>query len=160
MMIGEGVPREAQSHLVEPTEKPLRCADACHGMQLLACKIGSAASSSRIVEAMKTPVQQAHRKNGTTKSRRRRHGDSVENHSIHLRQARYRFAQGPRGQRPAVHHSALIEHGDLDVADQAIVLQTIVGKDHIAFGMRGKQGAGRRHPVAADEHRATAAASQ
>jgi hypothetical protein len=160
VMIGESMLGKTQPHRAQSIEEALRSTDAGYGVQFHPCQVGTAAFQQRIIEAMKALVSQSHRKHGSLKSRRWRHGDSVENHGIHLGQAHDRLAQGARGQTPAVHHPALVEHGDLDHAIQTIVLQTVIGKNQITVRMPGQKSAGRCHPVPADKDRTTAALRQ
>ena len=52
---------------------------------------------------------------------------------IDLVEPRRGLAQRPRRQQPAVAEAARgIDHGDLDVARQRVVLQAVVGDDHVA----------------------------
>ena len=82
-------------------------------------------------------------------------------HGVDLAQARRRLAQRPGGQQQAVAETArAVDHGDLDIAREAVVLQAVVADDDVAFGMRGEQRARGCNAVAADPDRAAAAARE
>src|SRR5450759_2181135 len=67
-------------------------------------------------------------------------GSRVDHPGIDL--ARRRLAQRPRGQQITSARAALTLHRNRDVAREAIVLQSIVEYQHVAFRMGGEQARG------------------
>ena len=74
-------------------------------------------------------------------------------------QARQRLAQGPGRKQATVAEAAhAIDHADLHVARQRVVLQAVIGDHHIAAGVEQQpRGSG---PIAADRHRHAGGADQ
>ena len=71
-----------------------------------------------------------------------------------------RLAQRAGRQRPAVAEAArAVDHGDFDVAREAVVLQAVVADDDVAFRVCGEQRAGGRGAVGADPDRAARCAA-
>ena len=69
-------------------------------------------------------------------------------------EARARLAQRAGGQHPAVADAAgLVDHRDLEVSLQRVMLQSVVGDDHVAIRMRREQCPRRGDAVAADPDR-------
>jgi hypothetical protein len=67
-------------------------------------------------------------------------GAAVHHHRIHLGKPGKRFPQGPGRQQAAVAEAALaIHHHDFHVPRQGVMLQPVVGQDHIDFGMESQQ---------------------
>ncbi len=122
MMVGKGMLDNVEPHRAQHVEEALWRTDASHRMQFPTDEIGNAAGGLRGAKAIKAFALQSHRKLGAPKSRRWRHGSSVEHQRIHLHQARQWFAQGPRRQAPAVHHAAVVEYGQFEIALQAVML--------------------------------------
>ncbi|TLD44951.1 MAG: hypothetical protein FAZ92_02784 [Accumulibacter sp.] len=85
---------------------------------------------------------------------------AIPDDCVRFAQALHRLAQGTRRQQPAVARAAPIEDHHFQRSLQAIVLQTIVGDDHIAVRMRCKQGMPGGNPIGADEHWHAAAPRQ
>lgn len=56
-------------------------------------------------------------------------------------------------QQPAVAHASFVEHGNVDVSTEPVVLQAIVGHDQIDLRVGLNQGPGRLYPVIVHEHR-------
>jgi hypothetical protein len=96
----------------------------------------------------------------SSKSRRWQHGAIVEYQGIDRSEARDRFAQRSRRQAPAVPQPARIEHHEFDIARQPVMLQAVVGKDHVAVRMGGEQGAAGGRAIPTDKHRTLAVARQ
>ena len=85
---------------------------------------------------------------------RRRAVPAVHDHRIDLAQARDGLAQRPRGQRQPVAEAPLaVDHRDLDVARERVVLQAVVAHEHVDLGMRFEQRARRGGPVGRDVDR-------
>ena len=81
----------------------------------------------------------------------RRRGDAL--------QPAQRFAQWPGRQQPAVAEAAgAVDHDDFHVACQAIVLQAVVGDQHVATSVQ--QQLRRRRTIAPHRHRHAAGADQ
>jgi hypothetical protein len=60
----------------------------------------------------------------------------VQHHRIDARQARDRFTQRTGRQQPAVAEAARVDHRDLEVAPQRVMLQAVVEHQHVALRMR------------------------
>ena len=65
-------------------------------------------------------------------------GAAAALNTVKSRRRAGRLAQWPGRQQPAVADAALVEQHDLDVARQRIVLQAVVGDDHVHFRMRSQ----------------------
>src|SRR6267142_3213866 len=70
------------------------------------------------------------------------------------------LAQGSGRQQKAVAEAAAVNHRNLEIAQQQVVLQPIVEYQHVNVIMRGAQGRGDSQAVRADPNRATAAAGE
>jgi len=53
-----------------------------------------------------------------------------------------------------------VDHGDLDVASQSVVLQPVIGDQHIAMRVDAEQAPSRVDPIDADPHRTAARAGK
>ena len=84
----------------------------------------------------------------------------VEHPLVGLQTQRQRLAQRPRRQQPAVADAAVVEDQQLGAAGQAVVLQAVVGHQHIDLGMCRAQRQRRRAAIAAHPHRHGAATVQ
>lgn len=158
MMIGKWMFGEFQGQAAEVVEESAGRADPSHRMQAKSRQISGIAMSLRLIETCKRSSRETHAEHRRPRSRRWRHGVFIQDHRIDLGQAANRLSQGPGGQEPAIHHAARIEHGELDIALKAIVLQAVIGQDDIACGMTLKQGPSRRRAVAPHEYRTSAIA--
>ncbi len=144
-----------QAKRVQMGEEARRIADSGQRMQPLAGKFGRCAAVCRIVEAVEARALEVHAKNRNTGNRDRT--AAVEDKGSGSAHAADRLTQRTRRQRPAIHHAASVADNDLDIARQAVVLQAVVRKNHVAIGMRRQQRPRRRDAVAADKNRATGA---
>ena len=62
------------------------------------------------------------------------------------------LAQRSRGQQPAIAEAArAVDDGDLDAPRQAVMLQSVVGQDHVAPRMPGEERPAGSDPVAGDD---------
>ena len=62
------------------------------------------------------------------------------------------LAQRARGQQPAIAEAArAVDDGDLDAARQSVMLQSVVGEDHVAPRMPGEERPAGGDPVAGDD---------
>jgi hypothetical protein len=79
---------------------------------------------------------------------------AVPHHGVHTRQTPQGLTQGAGRQQPAVAGAASVKNHQFDRALQAIVLQAVVGDDHVTVGVSRQQaparrqgGRGRRRPA-------------
>ena len=79
---------------------------------------------------------------------------------VHRAQPRGRLAQRAGRQQEAVAEATCIDHGDLDVAREAIVLQAVIEDDDVDLRVRSAQRRDHCDAVGAHPHRAAAAAGE
>ena len=78
---------------------------------------------------------------------------AIPDDSRHSPQAYQRLAQRPGRQQMTVANAAPVKHGDFSTTTQVVMLQTIVGDDHIALRMRRQQRFPRGRAVASNIYR-------
>ena len=154
MVIGERVIHAGQTQARQLIEKALRIADAGHGVQFFARERGRRQALPRRGHAAEAVAAQIHAKRGLVDSGRSR----VDHPGIDP--ARNRLAQRPRGQQQSVAGAALILDRNFDVACEAVVLQSVVEYQHVAFGMGGEQAQGSGRAIAPYPYRTAAGARQ
>jgi hypothetical protein len=146
-VVVEGMRDDLEAVALEKAEEALGMPDAGHGMH------GSVAERLQraplgAVEAHRLRARQRHPQapGGAAAAR------AVADHEVDLVEACGRLAQRAGGQAAAVADAALrVDHRDLEVPLQAVMLQPVVRHDDVCAGGHG--GAGRREPVPADPHR-------
>ncbi len=107
-------------------EEALRIADAGDGMHALAREIAQRAPPRRIRQCHRRVATQAH---GNFAGLGRA---AVADTKIHAGEPRHRFAQRSGRQQAAIAEAAFaVDHADFHIAVQPVMLQTVIGNDHI-----------------------------
>lgn len=151
VMILKGMFPNAQTACREGIKESLRVTYARHGMHVATSKIAEVTASEFSLQGM-----------GTTdfQDERDRILASLPNHQIDLPQTRRRFAKRPYRQTMAIPQSSgSIDHDDLQLTTQGIVLQAVIRQNHIAI-VRLQKMAGRCNPIRPDHHGQTRPACQ
>ena len=144
---------QTQPGVTQMIEKASGIADAGHRVNRAAPETGQGRSDTRINQIDRRIAAQTHQIFPAP-------GSAVADDEIHLTQAGRRLAQRASRETSAVAKSAQsIDHGNFNIALQAVMLQTVVADDHVAI-IAGEQRLGRRDPIRPDHDGTTAALRQ
>ena len=149
MVVRKRMTYRIDAHSLELREKSPRIAYSGDSVHALPRKVRCMRRVERIADADESFADESHRVGARTPRRPADGGCRQRHNGIDAVQPGYRLAQGAGGQLPSVTERALgIHHDNFDAARQAIVLQPVVGKDHVAIRMQGQQRVARCHSVA------------
>ena len=133
-MIGKRVCLECQPHALQLREEALGVPDRGNRMQRTVSQVRSGSSKAGIQQILKALTRELGEELGSAHARQL--AIAMDKHRVDRAQAADRLAQWPGGKQPAVAETALaIDHCNLDVARQTIVLQPVVTDQHVAAGM-------------------------
>ena len=152
MVIGKGMLDGFDTCGTQAVEEAPRIADGRHRMNALTAEAGQQLSSP-VVQRNDIAAAKLHRVFAVF-------GDAaIADAQIHPLQPTQRFAQrAGRHQPPIAEAAYAVDHADLHVARQPVMLQSVVGDQHIAAGV--KQQSSRRRAIASHRHRHAAGMDQ
>src|SRR5262245_5334137 len=157
---------EIQAKRLKAAEETRRVPDAGYRMQAAAAEKRGTDAMFLVQQILKLVSLQDHPELPAIRKRRQILGNprriaSIYQDGVHAKEARRWFAQRASREEPSVAESArCVDHADLDVTVEAIMLQTVVADEDVAVGTRGEERAARCGPVRAYPHLAAAAARE
>src|SRR5262245_59543724 len=163
MMIRKRVRDEGQAEALKMAEEPRGVADAGYRVQPPATEKVNAHAMLRVEQILEFVSLQRHAKPPLGREGGQVRADvvAIDHDRVHFTQAGRRLAQRSGWQQPAIAESpGRINHADLDVAAEAIVLEAVIADQHVAGGMLCEKRAPGGRPIGADPHLAAAAARE